>query len=347
MKSFILNKVILLPYYLTLKLRHYMYDNGIFKSHRFDIPIISIGNLSVGGTGKTPHTELLLEHLLQEGRVAVLSRGYGRRTRGFRFVEVLDRAIDCGDEPLQIKRKYPEAIVAVDANRVRGIGRLSSLPPEERPKVIVLDDAFQHRRVIPTISILLIDYSKPPCCDNLLPFGRLRDLPNQMSRADVVIITKCPPQMSDEEFFNWRNGLTLLPNQKLFFSAVSYSEPIAIFEEGDKRYTYSNYAILVTGIANPKPLEYHVMDRYKIERRLYFSDHHNYKRRDARKINRASLNNPKAVIITTEKDAQRLSHLNDLSADSKKRIFYLPIKITVLNESAIKLFDLLSKSILG
>lgn len=341
MESFFINKVLLLPYYLVLKIRHYLYDTGFFKSYKFDIPIIIVGNISAGGTGKTPHTEFIVKHLLGKGKVAVLSRGYGRKTKGFRYVEIDDTAFTSGDEPLQIKHKFPEAIVAVDANRVRGVKTLLDLPIEQRPTVIVMDDAFQHRRIIGSTNIVLVDYSRPIECDNLLPIGSLRDLPKQISRANIVIVTKCPPEMSQDDQFVWKKSLKPAHNQTLFFTSMKYSEPEAIFPEGDKRYIYSNFALLVTAIANPKPLEYELIGKYKIIKKLRYRDHKNFSKRDAASINRMATNSPKAVIFTTEKDAQRLVLLPTLSDQVKLRIFYLPIEVTVLNEQVNKLYNLL------
>ncbi|PKO98372.1 MAG: tetraacyldisaccharide 4'-kinase [Bacteroidetes bacterium HGW-Bacteroidetes-8] len=347
MKSFFINRVALFPYYLTLKIRHYLYDNGIFKSFKFDVPIISIGNISAGGTGKTPHTEFIVRELLENYKVAVLSRGYGRRSKGFQFVETTDNATEAGDEPLQIKMKFPGVTVAVDGDRVRGINTLMQMEHQSRPEVIVMDDAFQHRRVIPGLSLLLVDFRYPPQEDNLLPVGRLRDLPEQMKRADAIIVTKCPPELSDQEIFMWRNQLMVMPHQKLLFSAIQYGEPLAIFEEGDKRYTYSNFAILLTAIANPKPLEYHLLNRYKIIKKVHYRDHHYFTKYDASRINSLVKKYPKAVIFTTEKDSQRLKGLTRLNSETRKRIFSLPIEVAILNGNGEILSKLLKESIIG
>lgn len=347
MKSFFINRVALFPYYLTLKIRHYLYDNGIFKSFKFDVPIISIGNISAGGTGKTPHTEFIVRELLENYKVAVLSRGYGRRSKGFQFVKTTDNATEAGDEPLQIKMKFPGVTVAVDGDRVRGINTLMQMEHQSRPEVIVMDDAFQHRRVIPGLSLLLVDFRYPPQEDNLLPVGRLRDLPEQMKRADAIIVTKCPPELSDQEIFMWRNQLMVMPHQKLLFSAIQYGEPLAIFEEGDKRYTYSNFAILLTAIANPKPLEYHLLNRYKIIKKVHYRDHHYFTKYDASRINSLVKKYPKAVIFTTEKDSQRLKGLTRLNSETRKRIFSLPIEVAILNGNGEILSKLLKESIIG
>ncbi len=339
MKSPLVNKILLFPYFLALKIRHWLYDKGLFKSYSFDIPIISVGNLSVGGTGKTPHVELIVKELVKTRRVAVISRGYGRKTRGYRVVKVTDSTKECGDEPLQIKRRYPGVMVAVDGNRVRAIKNLLAMNPDEKPEVIVMDDGFQHRRVIPSVNILLIDYNRPLDRDNLLPLGRLRDLPEQIKRAGHIVVTKCPQEISDDEKFKWEKRLKTANHQKLYFSTIEYGEPLPVFMEGDKRYTYSRMAIMVTGIANPKPLEYYLSDNYKIIRRLSYKDHHRYRNRDVRRIERVSRKFPKAVVYTTEKDAQRLYNLKKFSDQLRTRFFFLPIEIRFLNGSFLKLIE--------
>jgi tetraacyldisaccharide 4'-kinase len=339
MKSFFLNKVVLFPYYVALKFRHLCYDKGIFKSYSFDIPIIIVGNVSAGGTGKTPHTEYLVKHLTEYGQVAVLSRGYGRKSKGFRYVEESDGVLSCGDEPLQIKKKFPGTIVAVDGNRVRGIKMLMDLPDGKRPYVIVMDDAFQHRRVKASRSLVLIDYSNPPFNDNLLPFGTLRDLPDQIYRADAVIISKCPPEVSIEEQFEWKRQLNLTSAQRLFFTSLRYGDAVAVFGNGDKRYIYSNFAQLVTAIANPKHLENELSVNYKIIRRLRFRDHKNFGKRDIAKINSMAQSDSKSVIITTEKDAQRLEGNKFISDIASKKMFYFPIEVSVQNDCGQELVE--------
>ncbi|HNW48908.1 MAG TPA: tetraacyldisaccharide 4'-kinase [Bacteroidales bacterium] len=333
MKYDFINKLLLFPYYFVLRVRHCLYDNSFIKSKSFSIPIISIGNITVGGTGKTPHTEFLIRELMPTEKVAVLSRGYGRKSKGFRMVSALDLAIDCGDEPLQIKRKFPDTIVAVDGKRKRGIEKLMALPEGERPSVILLDDAFQHRSVKPSTNIVLIDFNNPIDTDYLIPVGRLRDLPSQLSRADIIVVTKCPPGLDPGERFLWERRLKVSPNQKIVFTSLKYSDPVAIFEEADNRYIYSKFLILLTSVANPKPLRYHLVNSYKIESSLDFNDHHNFTKRDGRRISRWARSNPNSLIMTTEKDAQRLRSLSSLSQDVKKRLFYLPIEVTILNEN--------------
>lgn len=338
MSSFFINNVLLFPYHAVLSMRHFMYDKGLFKSFSFEVPVIAVGNVSAGGTGKTPHVEYLVRKLSQEKRVAVVSRGYGRTSRGQRVVNVYDKSLDVGDEPLQIKKKFPSVSVIVDADRVRAINDLLALPEDERPQVIVMDDALQHRRVVPGKSILLIDYSNPPFEDNLLPFGTLRDLPARVSSADVVVVTKCPPEISPDMSLWWRSRLSLEERQHLLFTGLVYKEPLPVFEEGDRRYVYSNYASMITGIANPTSLDYHLSSNYRMITRLRFKDHHRFTSGDVSVINRMALKSPEAVIFTTEKDAQRFSGLQSLSNEVKKRLFYLPVEVSVLYGDPLNMF---------
>lgn len=331
MKTGTTDKILLFPYYLALKIRHFLYDNSILKSKEYPIPMICVGNITAGGTGKTPYVEYLVKIYSQKERVAVLSRGYGRKTRGWREVSVTDTPFQSGDEPLQIKRKYPDVIVCVDGNRRRGIEHLLTLSEERRPTLIILDDAFQHRRVKPSRNIVLIDSSRPLDEDHLIPLGRLRDLPEQIKRADEVVITKCPPEMDVADMFLWEQRLNLPYGIKISFTTLKYAEALPVFPEADKRYIYSKYAILLTGIANPNHLRYHLLSCYKINSVLEFRDHHNFSERDAGKIARWASKEKKSLIITTEKDAQRLFHLTTLSQEVKARLFYLPVETLPLN----------------
>ena len=213
--------------WMVLWLRHKCYDWGIFRSVSLDIPVISIGNITVGGTGKTPHTELILRLFSSKVPIAVVSRGYKRSSKGFRYVECADSVSDAGDEPLQIKRKFPEVVVAVDKNRIAAIQRIREEHPEV--KLIVLDDAFQYRKLKPAYSILLSDYHRPYTKDTPLPFGTLRDLPSQAYRADMIIVTKTPPETSSEERQAQRTLLKPNQNQQLLFSRYTYSSPPPLF----------------------------------------------------------------------------------------------------------------------
>ena len=325
------SKVILFPYYLTLKIRNRLYDKGIFKSYQFDVPVISIGNITAGGTGKTPTTELVVRLLKSQHKVAVLSRGYKRKTRGFRIVDTDATTREVGDEPLQMRKKYEDVIVAVDANRKRGITQLLSLPQEIRPEVIVLDDAFQHRKVRPLKNILLIDYNRPLFKDNLLPIGRLRDLPEQIRRADAIIVTKSPEHLDEWERDIIKKANRINDDCPCFFARIKYCPIEPIFAElGDKRYIYSKEVGLFTGIANIKPLLMHLSDIYEQITQTTYRDHHEFTRSNIRDIEYFARSNPRALLLTTEKDAHRLVSNRHISSELKKRLFYIPIETEFL-----------------
>ncbi|MBO7117572.1 MAG: tetraacyldisaccharide 4'-kinase [Bacteroidales bacterium] len=335
-------QLILFPYYLALKIRHAMYDRGfLFKSKEAEIPTICIGNVTVGGTGKTPHTEMILDTLMRTeewGRrnLAVLSRGYKRKTRGFRIVDVNGEALAFGDEPVQIKRNYPWATVAVDKDRINGCDLLAH--PEKSPiktypaaDLVVLDDAFQYRRLKATVNIVLVDYNHPVSKDRLMPLGRLRDLPERIGKAQIVIVTKCPLYMQDDEKQQFALDLKIREDQKLFFTSIDYSQPKAIFlEDCNSRYIYSNKAIVFSGIAGDTPLVQYLSGTYKVVKRLGFGDHHRYRNSDIRAISAAIDKWPTAAVITTEKDAQRIREVRKLPHKLKERLFKVPIKVAFL-----------------
>jgi tetraacyldisaccharide 4'-kinase len=331
MKQFFINNILLLPYLIVLKIRHYLYDNGILKSRKFDIPIISIGNISIGGTGKTPHTEYFIKELMPRYKVAVLSRGYGRKSRGFKIVNVDSTVKEVGDEPLQMKRKFVDVVVAVCEKRVKGVETLLALPEDQRPTVILLDDAFQHRRITPSLNILLTDYNHMLDKEIFFPFGKLRDLPEQKKRADIVIITKCPEEITPEDRFAREHRLKLSSDQKLAFSTIKYGEPKNVFEEADRRYIYSKYAILITAVANPVPMQYQLMSDYKIVAKMNFRDHHNFTKHEVYRMNRKLAKWPKAVVFTTEKDAQRIMENTKFSDPVRKRLFFIPIEVEFID----------------
>jgi tetraacyldisaccharide 4'-kinase len=316
------SKVILFPYYLTLKLRNRLYDKGIFKSKQFDVPVISIDNITAGGTGKTPTTELVVRLLKPQHKVAVLSRGYKRKTRGFRIVDTDSTSREVGDEPLQIRKKHKDVLVAVDANRTRGITQLLALPQEIRPEVIVLDDAYQHRKVLPLKNILLIDYNRPLFRDNLLPIGRLRD---------PIVITKSPEHLDEWERETIKKANRINDDCPCFFARIKYCPIEPIFAElGDKRYIYSKEVGLFTGIANVKPLMMHLSDIYEQITHISYRDHHEFTRGNIRDIEYFARRNPQSLLLTTEKDAQRLVSNRHLTPELKKRLFYIPIETEFL-----------------
>lgn len=342
----LLSKTVLFPYYITLKIRNLCYDRGWIKSVRYTIPIICVGNITVGGTGKTPHIEMIIRYLGQSGHIAVLSRGYKRKSRGFRFVECSDSFIESGDEPLQIKQKFPWVTVAVCKNRIEGVERLLSM--EKPPDVILLDDAFQYRKIRPLHSILLIDSNRSIKGDNLLPIGRLRDLPGQIKRAESVIITKCSlaveyePGFIDEprtaeavktERERWKRALGMDEGRPLYFSSISYGVPLPVFAlEGDKRYLYSGSAICFSGIADDRSFKNHICRNYRLLSSIKFADHRNFTESDIRSIENLACKYPTAVIFTTEKDSKRLFEYKSISSMLAKRLFYIPIEVNILLE---------------
>ena len=237
-----------------------------------------------------------------------------------------------GDEPLQIARKFHGVTVAVDKNRVEGCRRL------EGADLIVLDDAFQYRRLTPSLSIVLMDYNRPIYEDRLLPYGHLRDLPSRLYKADIVIVTKCPPELDSWTRQEMRRKLNLKPEQKLFFTSIKYASPEPVFPEADPRYTYSSKVVLVSGIANNAPLRSYLSDTYKIVKRLDYPDHHRFTRGDVRAMAAAVKETPTACVMTTEKDAQRLREAKAVPDALKQRLFYLPIEASFISEEDEKAF---------
>lgn len=324
-----ISSLLLFPYYLTLKVRNRLYDKGVFKSTSFDVPVFCIGNITVGGTGKTPMAEYIIRTLTGHYRVALLSRGYGRRTKGFIEVSVDDDAHQVGDEPLQIKRKFPEITVAVDADRNSGVEMLLAMDPQ--PEVILLDDGFQHRSITPSKNIVLIDYNRPIFKDQLMPIGRLRDLPGQVRRADAVVITKSPDYANTWDCDKVRKANKLKDDHPVFFSKIIYGSPRPVFEEyGDPRYKYSKEVYLFTGIANVKPMRSYLYGKYDYVYQHEFPDHHDFTRRDFRKIRKFAAAHPRALLLTSEKDAQRLTNNRHIPDDLKLRMFHLPIETDFL-----------------
>ncbi|HEY9184222.1 MAG TPA: tetraacyldisaccharide 4'-kinase [Salegentibacter sp.] len=312
---------ILLPFSLLygfiMLIRNFFYDSGILKSKSYEIPVVCVGNLNTGGTGKSPMIEFLLKVLEKEFRVASLSRGYKRETRGYRLLKGTETAAEVGDEPLQFKKKFPKALVAVDANRQNGISNLL----KENPEVILLDDAFQHRKVKAGFNILLTAFGDLYPDDFMLPTGNLREPEFGAERADIIVVTKCPSNLNKTEQEHIRTKLELRNYQELFFTSIRYSEEI-ISEE--KRIMLkdlqSSPFTLVTGIARPEPLlKYLGGENLKFEHKA-FGDHHNFNSSEILELQKKNL------ILTTEKDYMRLE-----KRISKEKLFYLPIEVSFLN----------------
>ncbi|MDR0874469.1 MAG: tetraacyldisaccharide 4'-kinase [Prevotellaceae bacterium] len=333
-----------LIYGAVVSLRNRLFDWGVFREQRFDVPIICVGNLAVGGTGKTPHTELLISILKDKYKVAVLSRGYKRKTKGFILANETATAETIGDEPFQIKRKFPNIAVAVDSNRRRGI---ACLQKTVKPDVILLDDAFQHRYVKAGLSVLLTDCNCLYTRDCLLPAGRLREPKSGAERADMIIVTKCTNGIAGQA----RNDKTdkiekeLKPNEKqeLYFSAFRYKDiepvfPLArICNPCDIRHELQTRAsvsvLLLTGIVNPQPLHDYLAQKAKNIVSVNFPDHHDFSQRDIENISKkfAEIESEK-IIITTEKDAARLIDNPYLSEELKPFIYSIGIEVAINKE---------------
>lgn len=329
---------ILLPfswlYGLGTRLRNRLFDCGWLHSRRFSLPVICVGNLSAGGTGKTPHTEYIARLLLAEGyHAAVLSRGYGRRTKGFAEVRTDMDARESGDEPLQMKRNLPQLTVAVCEDRCKGIDILLESHPET--DVIILDDAFQHRYVKAGLNILLTDCSRPYFSDSLLPAGRLREQASGARRADVIVVTKTVGE--NPPFREYRERIRPLQGQDLFFSTFGYSRLTPLFAETDNSIRICGYrdteVLVVTGIARPDPLWAYVKQQGGNVHQLVFGDHHKFTATDVERINRAFAALPPSehrMAVTTEKDAARLRTQKGLLPELRAAFFVQPVSVRFL-----------------
>ena len=325
-------------YGMGVRFRNMLFDTGILESRSFPIPVISVGNITVGGAGKTPHVEYLIRLLCETKRVSVLSRGYKRRTKGYLLASSSSTSLELGDEPYQMYLKYGRQVhVAVSANRCEGIERLCSDPETKDTDMILLDDAFQHRYVKPGVNILLVDYHRLIVYDKLLPAGRLREPKDGKRRADIVIVTKCPPDLRPMDFRVITKALNLYPYQKLFFTTIEYGDLIPLFSNSRSlalSEITSDYEVLVlSGIASPQHLLCDIQKHTENVIPMTFRDHHLFTPKDIARINNTfdSLSS-KRIIITTEKDAARLVGLDGLSDDVRNHIYALPIKTTFLLE---------------
>ncbi len=318
-------------YGLVVTIRHWLFDRGILRSTEFDIPIVCVGNLTVGGTGKTPVTEYLIEQLSTQYRVAVLSRGYKRRTRGFVLSSVRSSFREIGDEPKQMKLKYPQIPMAVCEKRVEGIRRLRQAHPEVN--LVILDDAFQHRYVEAWVNVLLMDYNRPIYQDSYLPMGRLRDSKKQLKRAQLIVATKCPVSIQPIERRTIGNNLQLYPYQSLFFSHMRAGSPEPLFPDLVQLPLREHAPVIaLTGIAAPQGFLATLGRRYSVVESLLFPDHHTYRMSDMRKLQSLLRTLPEdTLIVTTEKDAVKLVNRNKIPTDILRRLYYLPIRFTFLD----------------
>ncbi|MCF8296297.1 MAG: tetraacyldisaccharide 4'-kinase [Saprospiraceae bacterium] len=314
-------------YGIIVLIRNKLFDWKIFPSTSFNIPIISIGNISVGGTGKTPHTEYLIRLLKETFQLAILSRGYGRKTKGFYVANSFSLAEEVGDEPRQYKQKFEDVEVIVCENRKKGIKNILSKFLDI--KVIIMDDGFQHRWVKPGLSILLTDYFHLFTNDYLMPVGRLREFRSASKRADIIVVSKTPKVFSPILKRSLLDNLKLLPQQKIYFSYIEYGDfvllPGLICNQIPEKH---NCILLFTGIANPGPLEEH-LERMCIEiEKLKYPDHHKYSTKDMEKIREIFHNiaSPNKIIVTTEKDAMRLDNPDLIKILQGLPVYYVPIQ---------------------
>ena len=329
-------------YGLGVRFRNTLFETGFLKSKSFTMPIISVGNITVGGTGKTPHVEYLIRLLQDHSRVAVLSRGYKRKSHGFQIANESSTARTIGDEPFQMKQKYPKVIVAVDKNRVHGIEALNQ--QHHDIDVILLDDAFQHRYVKPGINILLVDYHRLIIYDTLLPAGRLREPLTGKNRADIVIITKCPKDLKPMEYRVITKAMDLYPYQQIFFTTLEYGDLKPIFKKegtlANLEQLKNHHVLLLTGIASPRQMKEDISPMVSKLSMLSFPDHHAFNQKDIEQIcsEFAKLPSPKCI-ITTEKDAARIIGLKGLCEEIKENIYILPVRIKFMLNQEEKFND--------
>lgn len=325
--------------------RNKMFDLHWFQETSYDIPVIGVGNLTVGGTGKTPHVEYIVEALSSKYHTVVLSRGYKRKTKGFVAANSKSTPDQIGDEPLQIFNKYGHRVrVVVCENRRKGIERIKEIYPQT--ELIVLDDSFQHRWVHPKVSILLMDYNRPFYKDKIMPLGRLRESALQVNRADMVIVTKCPVDLTPINFRIVKKDLSLMPYQSLYFSRYEYGALRPVFPEecpyqpSLENLTADDAVLLLTGIAHPRYFVRHFRF-YPFKVRVdHYPDHHDFTRKDIEEISAKfkSLKGLHKIIVTTEKDAVRLSHNPYFPHELKPFIYYIPVHVKMIDQFESKDF---------
>jgi tetraacyldisaccharide 4'-kinase len=320
-------------------IRNWLFDQEILKSTIFQLPIICIGNLSVGGTGKTPHAELIIKFLKDEWKTVMLSRGYKRQTKGFNLADENSASLAIGDEPYQIFKKFPTIKVAVDEKRVHGVKKLIESFPELQ--LVVLDDAFQHRQIHAGLSILLTDFSNLYTRDLMLPAGTLREWKIGSRRADIIVVTKCPVDLKPIEMRIIETEIKPENNQSLFFSTYKYDEIIPVFPDSESEiWTFERMkkskptVLLIAGIVSPEPIVEQIKKHINEVETLFFEDHHAFQSKDYSNIKSKfdALKSDNKLILTTEKDASRIVSDPNFPESLKSRIFALPIRVEILNK---------------
>ncbi len=315
-------------FWMVVNIRHLLYSWKVFKPHEFKIPVICVGNLTVGGTGKTPHAQLLVQLLSEQGvKVAVLSLGYKRKSSGFVYAKNDSTANQVGDEVLQIKRRFPNTTVAVCKDRVYGINKLKKDNPALQ--AIILDDAFQYRRVKAGLSIILTTFDNLVTKDYMLPLGHLRDSANQLPRAEMVIVTKCPHSLRPIDFNILEKDLKIRPYQHLFFTKYVSGDYVHL-STGEAGKVEKKSAVAVAGIASPQPFFNGLKKDFKVVQTFKFADHHHFSKSDVKQLEKALVTHLDSVVVTTEKDAMRLLGV-PMSIALRNAIYYQPVNVEFLN----------------
>lgn len=337
-------QILLLPfsllYGLIISMRDMFYETGLLKSSSFSVPVISVGNLSIGGAGKSPHIEYLVHILNDYLHLGILSRGYKRETSGFRLVGPMDSAATVGDEPLQFKKKFIDVAVAVDENRALGIPMLMGQYP--KIQTILLDDAFQHRQVKPGLNILLTPFDDLFTRDFILPSGRLREWKSGYKRADIIIVTKCPEVVEPQQRNNIIREINPMPHQQVYFSKFSYDRPYYFY---DRRYyinlDQSFYVVLVSAIANTSYLKKYLSPLVKEIFPLEYEDHHPFTNQDIDYMIQKfrALPGQRKIILTTEKDATRLEPFREIFNENKIPVFIQPAQVVFLDGDKFRFDD--------
>ena len=319
-------------YGLAVNIRNFLFDRGLLKSYAVGVSTVCVGNVAVGGTGKTPHTEYIARELSKRYQVAILSRGYKRKTRGFRLAQPADTALEIGDEPLQMYRNLKNIPVAVSENRIEGVRRLKELLPDLQ--VVVLDDAFQHRKIKCDFYILITEQDNLYVNDHFLPYGRLRDRRSSSLRANAIIVSKCKEDILPIDRRIIETSLHLPSYQQLYFSKINYAALVGM--KGDRETVLGaadiHKPLLLTAIANPESLLQHLQKQYKQVVSLNFPDHHSFTRRDIERVRAVMKTNRCDSIITTEKDVVRLEQNKYFTADLQCVTFVQPITISFIGQ---------------
>lgn len=339
-------------YGIGVRVRNLFFLWHLLPSQHYPLPVICIGNLAVGGTGKTPLVEYLIRLLSPKCRIAVLSRGYKRKSSGFILADEKSTATEIGDEPYQMKSKFPDVIVAVDKDRRNGMQKLLDLPEGQRPHVVLLDDAFQHRYVQPSLSIIVTDYNRLYYKDKLMPVGRLREPASGIRRANMVVVSKTDASLLPTDSRIIENEMKLQLYQPLFFTTITYQQMEGVFAEASCSRSLSSLKkedriLLLTGIANPASLIKEVKKYSDHVTVLSFPDHHDFTKKDVEKIHSELLkmNTKNPLIICTEKDAVRIRNNDFFSAEWKSDFYYIPIKIQFLFDKGYQFDEAILKHI--